>query len=53
MPTKKLKNLLDENNVKYVSITHSKGYTAQEIATSAHIKGDEFAKTVILKIKDN
>ena len=53
MPTKKLKNLLDENKVKYVSITHSKGYTAQEIAASAHIKGDEFAKTVILKIDDN
>ena len=50
MPTQKLKNLLDESNVKYVTIKHSQAYTAQEIAASAHIKGDEFAKTVILKI---
>ncbi|MEN8194497.1 MAG: YbaK/EbsC family protein, partial [Bacteroidota bacterium] len=50
MPTQKLKNALDENNIKYVTINHSQAFTAQEIAASAHIKGDEFAKTVILKI---
>lgn len=50
MPTRKLKSMLDESQVKYVTINHSKAYTAQEIAASAHIKGDEFAKTVILKI---
>lgn len=50
MPTKRLKEFLDSNDVKYVAIKHSEAYTAQEIAATAHIKGDEFAKTVILKI---
>jgi len=50
MPTIKLKKYLDENNIKYITIKHSEAYTSQEIAASAHIKGKEFAKTVILKI---
>ena len=50
MPAKKLKEFLDENKIKYVSITHSSAYTAQEIAASAHIPGKELAKTVILKV---
>jgi Ala-tRNA(Pro) deacylase len=50
MPAKKLKEFLDSNNVKYVSISHSAAYTAQEIAASAHIKGKELAKTVMVKI---
>jgi Ala-tRNA(Pro) deacylase len=50
MPAKKLKEFLDENKIKYLSITHSSAYTAQEIAASAHIPGKELAKTVILKI---
>ena len=49
MPAKKIKEFLDENKIKYVSITHSSVYTAQEIAASAHIPGKELAKTVILK----
>lgn len=31
-------------------IKHSKAYTAQEVAASAHIPGKEMAKTVIVKI---
>ena len=50
MPTAKLKEFLDENRVKYVTITHSTAYTAQEIASLAHIKGQELAKTVIVNI---
>lgn len=53
MPSKKIKDFLDANSVKYVSIVHSVAYTAQEIAASAHIKGKELAKTVILKIDGN
>jgi len=53
MPVKKLKEFLDARKVKYVSIRHSPAYTAQEVAESAHIKGKEMAKSVILKIKDN
>lgn len=50
MPTQILKKYLDDNSIKYITINHSEAYTAQEIAASAHIKGDEFAKTVMLKI---
>lgn len=50
MPTRKLKEFLDQHHVKYVSITHSRAYTAQEVAASAHIRGKEFAKTVMVKL---
>ena len=50
MPSKKLKEFLDSNDVKYVSIAHSTAYTAQEVAASAHIHGKDLAKTVIVKI---
>lgn len=50
MPARKLKEFLDSHNVKYVSITHSRAYTSQEVAASAHIRGKEFAKTVIVKL---
>ena len=50
MPSKKLKEFLDSQAVKYVKITHSPAYTAQEIAQSAHIPGKELAKTVIVNI---
>ena len=50
MPLKKLlKEFLDENHVKYVTMIHSKAYTAQEIAAVLHVPGKMFAKTVILK----
>lgn len=50
MPAQKLKEFLDSHGVRYVVITHSPAYTAQEIAASAHIRGKEMAKTVIVKI---
>lgn len=50
MPAQKLKEYLDQNNIKYVTISHSVAYTAQEIAASAHIKGKGLAKTVLIKI---
>ncbi|MFA7228448.1 MAG: YbaK/EbsC family protein [Melioribacteraceae bacterium] len=49
MPTKMLREFLDQNKVRYVTIRHSVAYTAQEIAASAHIKGKEMAKTVLIK----
>ncbi len=48
MPSKKLKEFLDRNNIKYVSIQHSPAYTAQEIAAAAHVHGKELAKTVVI-----
>lgn len=50
MPVKRLKEFLDSHNVKYVTINHSPAYTAQEIAQSAHIRGKDLAKTVMVKI---
>ena len=43
---------MDGSRIKYVTITHSLAYTAQEIAASAHVTGKELAKTVIVKIDD-
>lgn len=50
MPVKKLKEFLDANGVKYVSIIHSAAYTAQEVAASAHIPGKALAKVVIVEL---
>jgi len=50
MLAKSLKNYLDEHHVKYVTITHSPAFTAQEVAQSAHIRGRDFAKTVMVII---
>ncbi len=50
MPLKKLRDFLDSKNIKYVTIDHSRAYTANEIAATAHIPGKELAKTVMVKI---
>ena len=50
MPIEKLKTFLDKEGIKYVIITHSRAYTAQEAAASAHIPGREVAKTVMVKL---
>lgn len=50
MPVKKLKDFLDREHVRYVTIIHSRAYTAQEIAASAHIPGKELAKAVMVKL---
>ena len=50
MPVKRLKEFLDSHNIKYVTISHSRAFTAQETATSAHIPGKELAKAVMIKI---
>ncbi len=50
MPVRKLKEVLDQNKIKYVSIVHSTAYTAQEVAASAHVTGRELAKTVIVEL---
>jgi Ala-tRNA(Pro) deacylase len=50
MPVRKLKEFLDKEGIKYLSIVHSPAYTAQEVAASAHITGRELAKTVIVEL---
>jgi Ala-tRNA(Pro) deacylase len=50
MAATKLKEFLDANGVKYVTIRHSVAYTAQEVAASAHVRGKEMAKTVVVRL---
>lgn len=50
MPVRQLKEFLDNHEIKYVTINHSRAYTAQEVAASAHVPGDTLAKTVMIKI---
>jgi len=50
MSLQKLRDFLDAEKVKYVTITHSPAFTAQEIAAAAHIPGKEMAKTVMVKV---
>jgi len=50
MPTKRLREFLDQQGVRYVTISHPVAYTAQQIATLAHVSNKELAKTVIVKI---
>jgi Ala-tRNA(Pro) deacylase len=50
MACAKLQEYLDSQHVKYVSIKHSPAFTAQEIAASAHIPGQDLAKTVVVKL---
>ena len=50
MPTATLTSFLDREGIRYITISHSPAYTAQEIAASAHVPGREMAKTVVAKI---
>ncbi len=50
MVSRKLKEFLDANQVKYLTISHSPAYTAQEIAETSHVSGKDLAKTVMVKI---
>lgn len=50
MALEKLTNYLDEKGIKYVVVRHSKAFTAQEVAASAHIPGKEMVKTVMVKV---
>lgn len=49
MPSKTLKDFLDNNDIKYIAIRHSLAFTAVDIAKSVHIPSKEMAKTVIVK----
>lgn len=48
MPGQRLKQFLDDERVKYISIQHSPAYTALEIAARAHISGKALAKSVVM-----
>jgi Ala-tRNA(Pro) deacylase len=50
MPAQRLQAFLDENQVKYIVISHSRAFTTQEVAAATHIPGKELAKSVIVEI---
>lgn len=50
MPISKVTTYLDDNDIKYVTVKHSRAYTAQEVAASAHIPGRNMAKPVMVKV---
>ena len=45
----RVREWLDQQQVRYEVIPHREAYTAQEVAGAAHIPGRAFAKVVILK----
>ena len=53
MPVQRLQAFLDENQIKYVVISHSRAFTTQEIAAATHIPGKDLAKAVIVEIDGN
>ena len=52
MPLAKLKEYLEQSGAPYEIVTHAPAFTAQRTADSAHIKGKELAKTVMVRIDD-
>jgi Ala-tRNA(Pro) deacylase len=47
---KKLKELFDQAKVPYEIFNHPLAYTAQEIAATQHVPGNEIAKVVMLEV---
>lgn len=50
MLAKRLREYLDNQHVRYSTISHQPIYTSQEIAASTHISGKDLAKTVMIKL---
>lgn len=50
MPIERLRKHLDESGTRYVTIRHSPAFTAQEIAASTHIPGEDVAKVVVVRL---
>ena len=53
MAMEKLREYLDDHDIEYIVMSHSKAYTAQRIAAAAHIPGKEMVKSVILQVDDD
>lgn len=51
MPSQRLIDYLDQNQIRYTTLKHSLAYTAQEIAAVSHIPGKNLAKTVMINLK--
>jgi Ala-tRNA(Pro) deacylase len=49
----KIKNMLDDNNVRYEHFTHEHVHTSQDAASVRDTSLDDAAKAIILKAKDD
>lgn len=52
MPPSQIVEFLDKKEVPYEVLPHARAYTAQGVAASAHVRGRDFAKAVIVKAAD-
>src|SRR5258705_4486385 len=50
MRASRVKEFLDTNHVNYSTIFHPTSYTAQGTAATAHVSGNELAKTIIVNV---
>lgn len=50
MPVQKIKNYLDQNNVRYTSIAHPIAYATREISHLCQVPERELAKVVIVEV---
>lgn len=50
MATRRIREFLDGNHVRYVVISHSPAYTASQVAESAHVRGRILAKVVVVVV---
>ncbi|MGK2945588.1 MAG: aminoacyl-tRNA deacylase [Desulfuromonadales bacterium] len=50
MVARSLREYLDNQHVRYTTISHRPTYTAQEIAANTHISGKDLAKSVMIKL---
>lgn len=48
-----VQHYLDDSHARYVSIVHTPAYTAQETAEATHVSGYQYAKVVIVKLKES
>lgn len=50
MAIQKLKEFLNSQKVKYITIAHSPAFTSPEVAAASHVSGKQLAKTVMIKV---
>lgn len=53
MPSERLMNYLEANHVRFETLHHANAITAQEAAAATHVRGKEFAKTVMVNIDND
>ena len=50
MATRRIREFLDGNHARYVTLNHSPAYTTSQVAESAHVPGRSMAKVVVVVV---